>query len=364
MSLIELLIKTGYTLLGLKYGPDQAPPFNKQSVKKILVVRNDNLGDLLLTIPALRALRESFPKAYLAVLVNGYTRPAIEGTPWIDKIHSYDKFKHGLHPTRFHAWLQQYCLIKELQAENFDLAIGVRAGFSTSNAHLVYATAARWRLGPKPKRNKANFAFFLNISPPEINQDKHEVERSLDIVRTIGVDTTNKKLEFFIPPQHPRQTNEWLVRNKLRQPLLGIQLSQRLEENRSWSTDKYVNLINSLREKGEYTPVLIYAPSDAAAARRIQQTLRKKISSFSSPDLKAVASLINSCEIFITLESGAMHLAAAVGTPTIAVFGKTNQNIWRPWLKNHITLKQGNQENAVSVDDVLRAVKRLSSNSG
>ncbi len=356
MSPIELIIKTGYTLLGLRKGTDDPPPFEPQ---KVLVVRNDNLGDVLLTIPTLRALRQTFPQACLAVLVNAYTRPAVEGIPWIDKIYSYDKFKHGRHPTRLHAWWQQYQLIKELQEEGFDLAIGVRTGFSSSHGHLVYASAARWRLGRAPDKKRKNQAFFYNITVPKATQEKHEVEHSLDVVRTIGIDTVDKQLEFFIPSRCKQEIENWLNQQKIHPPLAGILLSQRVEEGRYWTTDKYVHLIDSLRQQGDLTPILIHAPSDAQITQHIQQTLKKKVTTFSTHDLKLLAALFRCCKAVTALNGGGMHLAAAVGTPTIAIFGKASTLAWHPWGKKHVVLRKENQENMVTAEDVLAALKRI-----
>lgn len=358
MTTTELFIKTLFPLLGLRKGPDKAPPFDPKKIKRILVVRNDNLGDLILTIPAIRALRQTFPDAFLAVLVHSYTLPVVEGLPWIDKIYSYVKYKHDNHPTRFHAWLEQYRLHKELQRQHFDLAVGIRSEFSPSQGLLIYASAAPWRLGLTPTKKGKDRAFFYNIIAPMPSEEKHEVERSLDLVRTIGADTANKELEFFIPPDRKQQIKNWISQQGINKPIIGIQITQRVTAGRVWAAEKYVKLINSVQDEGVYTPVLIFAPSDSNIANILQQQIENKIITFSSSDLKLFAALLNACALLITLEGGAMHIATAVDTKTIAIFGKTNTNVWHPWGNKHIALKKSNQENDVQVEEVLDIIHR------
>ena len=362
MKALEAAIKTGYMLLGLRRGPDSAPVFAAQRVRKILAVRNDNLGDVLLTVPALRALRESFPRAELAVLVNAYTRPALEGLPWLDRIYSYDKFKHGRHPTRFHAWWQQYGLFKQLQQEGFDLAVGIRSNFSSSLAHLVYASAARWRLGHPPGERKKDLAFFYNLAVPRQKPDRHEVERSLDVVRAVGADTSNKELEFFIPPASSRQIDEWLERRSFPLPLLGIFFCQRPEEGRYWKIANYVALINGVLQRGVFSPLLIHARADEPFVERIKQGLEDTPPCFQTPDLKLLAALLRRCRAVVSLDGGPMHLAAAVGTRVIAVFAKADPLIWAPRGDGHIVLKKGACANEISAGEVLSALDQLKRN--
>jgi ADP-heptose:LPS heptosyltransferase len=106
--------------------------FAKEKVKKILVVRNDNIGDVICSTPAIQALRENFPEAYLAVLVASYSEEAILGNPHVDEVFVYDKYKHGKYRSRWVAWWNQYKVLRSVRKKGFDLAIGLRSYFSSS----------------------------------------------------------------------------------------------------------------------------------------------------------------------------------------------------------------------------------------
>ncbi|MEE9543039.1 MAG: glycosyltransferase family 9 protein, partial [Thermodesulfobacteriota bacterium] len=124
---------------------------DRDKIKKILVVRNDNIGDLILTTPALEALRRAFPDAYLAVLVADYTKEAVEGNPHIDKVYSYEKAKHSK-SGRLTAWRRQWRVLREIKAEGFDVALGIRGSFASSQGWLVYMSRAPIRIGHRPSR--------------------------------------------------------------------------------------------------------------------------------------------------------------------------------------------------------------------
>ena len=122
------------------------PGIDREKIKKILVVRNDNIGDLILTTPALEALRRSFPDSYLVVLVADYTKEVVVGNPYIDKVYSYEKAKHSK-SGKLTAWLRQWKVLKEIRAERFDVALGIRGRFASSQGWLVYMSKAPIRVG-------------------------------------------------------------------------------------------------------------------------------------------------------------------------------------------------------------------------
>jgi len=129
-----------------------------ENIKKILIVRNDNIGDVILTTPAIEALRKRFPDAYIAILVAEYACEAIEGNPYLDKVYIYEKAKHSK-ANKLVAWWKQYKVIREIRRKKFDLAIGIRSTFSSSQGWLVFASGAPMRLGHYP--NKKRYLSFL-----------------------------------------------------------------------------------------------------------------------------------------------------------------------------------------------------------
>ncbi|MEE8574326.1 MAG: hypothetical protein V3T30_02845, partial [Thermodesulfobacteriota bacterium] len=220
--------------------------FDRAGISKVLVVRNDNLGDVICTTPAIEALRMAFPDAMLAVLCADYTREALEGNPYIDKLYSYEKAKHSS-SSNITAWRRQWGVISEIRKEGFDLAIGIRSRFTTSHAWLVYVSGARFRVGHKPEKPSPFSSGFYNIFCDDERGLSHEVERSLNVVRRIGVDIDDKRLTLHIPDEELLAADKFIKEHGLKKngkKLVCLHLTARAEHGREWPVDSYVKVID------------------------------------------------------------------------------------------------------------------------
>jgi heptosyltransferase III len=332
--------------------------FDPAAIHRILVVRNDNVGDVLCCTPAIRALRKAFPRAYLAALVVGYSRDAITGNPDLDEVFIYEKAKHRPDRSRVVSLFKQLQVERSLTKKGFDLAIGLRSSFSWAEAWLVYFTRARLRLGYDPGggRNQ-KFAFFYNLRVPAAPQ-AHEVERALYLVGTLGVHPAEKHLTVTIPRAERELAESFLEQGKIDpRSLIGFHLSSRLPANR-WSPEKFVGLaLRLIREEGKKV-VLTWGPGDEGKADDVQKQVGSGVFLFPTPNFKRLGAIQQQCRAFVSPDGGAMHFATAVGTPTIGLFGKTNPENWAPWGDGHIALRRGKEADLITVDDVYQALRK------
>ena len=169
-----------------------------QNFQKILLVRNDNIGDVICTTPCFELLRQRFPNAYIALLVCSLTYEIVKSNPFIDRVFVYDKAKH-IKKNRFLAWFNQWRVLRGIRQENFDLAINLRPDFSPSAARIVWATGAKCRAGTPPvlkKHQKWKFLYnyFLPFSP---NRDMHEVERTSYLLSALGISSDSIPKVYF-----------------------------------------------------------------------------------------------------------------------------------------------------------------------
>jgi ADP-heptose:LPS heptosyltransferase len=155
---------------------DRPGPFDPAQVRKILVVRNDNIGDVLCTTPALDALRQAFPQAHIAAVVCTLAEEALSGHRALDRLWAYPKAKHKQHGP-LGSLLRLGQVLRELRRERFDLVIAPRVSFSTSQGWIAYASAGRWRLGVRPEGKKQRWAFYYNLPAQPPPPGRHEVER-------------------------------------------------------------------------------------------------------------------------------------------------------------------------------------------
>jgi ADP-heptose:LPS heptosyltransferase len=331
--------------------PDRT--FRSDQVKKILVVRNDNIGDVVCTTPAIRTLRRHFPRAFIAALVCRLTEAVMAGNPDLDRVYVYDKAKHGRYRSPLTAWWKQWQVIREIQREGFDLAVGFRSKFSSPQGWLVFSSRAPFRLGHQAEGRERKFAFFYNLLVEKREPEVHEVRRSLHMLRRIGIEEFETELCFPLDGTGRERADAFLQEHGLgEKPLVDVHLTARREEGRSWPADHYVDLLERLQGRQDCDCLFSYGPDQTANAQKILARINPPPPSFCSPSLKEFAAVVSRCALMITLEGGPMHVGAALGTPLLALYGKTDPAVWHPWGCLHRVLRRGKQESLITVDEV------------
>lgn len=330
--------------------------FDASRIRRILVVRNDNVGDVLCSTPAIRSLRRAFPQAYLAALVARYSQDAISGNPDVDEVFIYEKSKHRPDRNRFLSLYKQFQVLRGLKKKRFDLAIGMRSAFSWSEAWLVYFTGARFRLGYAPvKKIDSWYGFFYNLTAGPHPPAMHEVKRVLHLLETIGVSPWAERLIVTIPDEEKKEVADFLKMNGINsERLIGFYLSCRRPFTR-WSAEKWATLAVGLIRDQRFV-VLTWGPGDQVLAEEVRSRIGPGVFLYPTPTFKHLGALQERCCVFVCPEGGAMHFSTAVGTPTVALFGEEHPWDWGPWGNGHVALRKGNHADLISVDDVYQSM--------
>jgi ADP-heptose:LPS heptosyltransferase len=352
------IIRKWYNLLFLGTWEENIDPIDPLQVKKILIIRNDNIGDVICTTPLVEVLRRLYPQAFLAILVCRLTEEVVQGNPFLDKIYVYDKAKHGRYKTVWEAWWKQFEVLREIRSKGFDLVLGVRCGFSTPQAWMAFFSRAKWRVGRSPDPKEKKFSFFYTHLLPQAFDQRNEVLKGMDFLSPLEKGDEDLRLYFPISQEADEKALAFLQGHGLdgHHPLVGIHLTSRVEDNRYWADDKYVHLIKTLSSRPGIKIVFSFGPDKKEEAERILRALPVELPRYCPPDLKTFGALAKALDVMITLEGGPMHVTAAVGTPLVALFGKTDPVEWAPWGKGHLVLRKGTQENAITAEEVLSAV--------
>ncbi|MDL1969665.1 MAG: glycosyltransferase family 9 protein [Candidatus Desulfofervidaceae bacterium] len=335
----------------------------EESWRKILLVRNDNIGDVLCTTPCFEILRKHFPDAYIALLVCSLTYEVVEGNPFLDKIFVYEKAKHAKSP-RILAWLAQWRVLKEIRREKFDLAINLRPDFSPSAARIVWASGARYRLGTQPVLKKhQKWKFFYDIFIPYPSQAlQHEVDRTCFLLSPLGVslEEISKNLYFAIPTELLSQAQKFFASHSL--PLhkaICLHLGGRKEANRFWRISNWAKLYQMLKKAG-YSAFFTYTFSDRGDFQDLCHILNEIPPNFCSHSLKAFGAILKYAGLFIGVDGGAMHIAASLKVPCVIIFSKTSITRWHPWHVPQLCLQAEDKNvNSILPEKVAKAVKQL-----
>ena len=356
MSLLEGL----YNLAVLGRPRDDPGPFDPQAVKKILVVRNDNIGDVICTTPALDALRRAFPRAHIAALVCTLAQEAIEGHRALDAVYAYPKAKHKQHGA-WESLRRLGSVLAQVRRERFDLVRAARASCAARLGGLAHASRGRWRLGPRAQGKRARWGFYYNLPTDPPPPGVHEVLRCFHLLQYIQVDSPKKRLYLKVPAQARAKAEAFLEEHGLggrRGPVVVNITRWAYRPDRAWPEEKYRRLVSALAQ-GPGGVAVTHAPADRdwAAARLVGPDPYPAV--FWSACLMEVAALVARARVFVTAEGGPMHLAAAVGAPLAVLWGRTPREVWSPWGARCVILGGGAPVSGIGVDQVLDAVERL-----
>jgi heptosyltransferase-3 len=351
----------------------EALAFAPERVGRILVVRNDNIGDILCTTPAIRALRRAFPDAFLAILVPEHCRAAVERNPDLDEILSYAKGKHRSGPARLTARWDLLRVLRTLRRQRFDLAISMRRPFSRSSGWLAYASGAPWRLGYPAPRSEP-FRFFLNVGQNVRPAATHEVDGCLELLASAGIPAAGRELTLVPAPEAQaairRRLTEAGVAPGERLALLHI--SSRREANR-WPLASFAQAADLLSEGLGLTILLSWAPGDAwnplfpgddGKAEEIARRMRAPAVLLRTPTLEELIAAMSLSALVLSADGGPVHLAAALGIPQVALFGKAGVATWAPLSEKCVVLTRGLRVDGIGVDEVVAAATDVMSRWG
>lgn len=289
------------------WGVPRAP--GAPGFKKVLVMQTAFLGDSLLTLPLLRRLKETLPGAQLTVLTLAKTADIFRGTPWVDEVLLDDK--RGAHGGLTGPWR----IAAELETRGFDLAV---------IPHRSFRSALIAKLAGVPRRigfDSSAGSFLLTDTVP-FTWAMPDLERNLSLTLPLGAAASPSSDESrYIAPPAPSAKLAALLPSG---PLAGVHPGSAWATKR-WLPERFAELCSRLKADG-LTPVLVGGPDDTALGERIARECGalNLVGLTGLEDLKA---LMGRFSVFVTNDSGPMHLAAASGVPVVAIFGATTREL-------------------------------------
>ena len=283
-----------------------------KSILNILIIRRDNIGDLLCTTPLMVGIKEQLIVDRLHVVTNAYVAPVLKGHYVIDTLYIYRKLKHG-HTSFFKVIVERLKLIFQLRQYHYDyiLAFDARA------------------------LNLTRFLRKTKVLIPMIDwTHKTEVERAWELGQRLGLKGLPGPLTL---PLHLYDPSSDIKNNQT----IGIHISAR-RIKQQYPITAWVTLIRKLHDMDPKLTFHIFwspgdlknpmHPGDDEKADTLKNTLKNLPLQFiSTPTLESLMEGLQRCGSMIMSDGGAMHMAAALNRPIIALFGDSNAKRWRPW---------------------------------
>lgn len=347
--------------------PDLAlPMFNDDA--RFLIIRRDNIGDLLCTTPMIRALRKRYPRAWIAALVNSYNAPVLAGNRDLDEIHAYEKLKH-LPPgrSRLRALLDRLRLVFQLRRRRIDCAILAAPGFQASALRFARLVRPRKVVGYLEASSATDIAVAVDAG-----DRPHEVQACFQLLQPLGVDGPPPPMSLVADAAEVAAIvgrPGWPVVKNGRGPLVGLHISARKPQQR-WPVARFAELAQQLHAAVGARFLLFWAPGsstnrlhpgdDELAHALIGALSGLPVFAVETERLPELIAGVSLCDQMICSDGGAMHIAAALGKPIVCFFGNSNTARWHPWGVTYELLQPASHDVAdLTVDETFAAWQRL-----
>ncbi len=293
--------------------------------KKILIVRLDRIGDVMLSTPAISAVRKAFPGSHIAVMVSPYASPIIEGNPSVDEVIIYDKKgnEKGLSGNvRFAAVLGR---------KKFDLAIVLHP---TARTHIaLFLAGIPVRVGYDKK-----YGFLLTKRLPHTKQSglKHEIDYTLDVLRLAGIEPSGRTLYMPIKKESELTAERIFTAAGIKKDDVVVALNPGAScPSKRWKAENFAKAAKAIIEKTAAKIVVVSGASDKACGDKTAALIGPGCLNLSGKtDISELASVLKRADVFISNDSGPVHIACALGTPVVAIFGRSDAGLsprrWGP----------------------------------
>ena len=333
--------------------------------RKIIFIRRDNIGDLVCTTPAIRAVREAFPQARLSILVNTYNAEVIANHPDIDQVYIFQKPKHALERNKLAVLWENLGVFRQIRRERYDVAIGCGM-YNRTLSHYTFFTGAKRRIGYS---REGRGRFFYNVLIPESREPVHEVVKVFKLLAPLGISGEPGDL-FLVPDRAEAEKFATFVSSRLRartKPLLAIAISARIIHNR-WPVAHFITLIDRLLAQGRADVLILWAPGsqksptypgDDEVAAEIIGRFQDAILAYPTPTLSSLVAALYGVDLALTLDTGSLHIAAAARKPMVALMNPTKAHVWYPWHANGRVLISPGKVEDIPMEEVLAAVNQL-----
>jgi predicted lipopolysaccharide heptosyltransferase III len=297
-----------------------APPrWDWSDVRRVLLVRLRSIGDTVLATPSLFALKRFLPDVKVDILVEDWVAPLLDNHPHVDNVVALER---GGFMTRAR-------VARELRAAKYDVVYNLHGG--TTATFLTRATGARYRVGFKTYQ----YAQLHNHQAPSPlllwgQQKAHSVEQQLALLGWTGVPVTDRpRTQLGISQKATQTVNKLLAEAGLTEQKIALIHPAAAFATKQWAVENFARIAEFLTDRG-FAPVAIAAPNEKALLEKLCSQASVKITTLDLP-LPEVTALAARSELFVGNDSGIAHIAAAVGTAAVVIFGSSNIAHWRPW---------------------------------
>ncbi len=334
-------------------------------VKNILVLENHNhVGDILSSLTLFAVLKKKYPNSHITFVAaqTSYPIPFFEVNPYINEVLVFEKSSLKI--------LSGF--LKRLRKRKYQLGIVPSTKTISRTLHILnFLSGAKIRVGVKSvDGNKNKSHYLLNQKSEFAWVARHQMDRNLDIAKLIGCDLTNDELaliKFNFSNEELLFAKHFLNENfsDSTKKIIGFHPGAGKIAN-TWDTDKFIELIFMLHTEYENHIIITKGLVDDAVVDRVSESLdnmKIKYAILHEQEIKKLGAVLSLIDLYITNDTGTMHIGAFSGAKMISLFGPTNPQEWAPRGENQFFIKsESDNINDIAVQDVFNVAKKMLSN--
>ncbi len=308
-----------------------------ESPRSILLIQLGDIGDVVLTLPCIRALREAYPQARIVVAAWDKAAELLEDCPWLDQVIAVTK--------RHRSFREELCFqidfFRNLRSLHCDLAIDLRTG--TRGAIMAFLSGAAQRIGFYAEDGKLwRNRLFTSLLNRDYTPDLHVVDYLLCLLEAFGLTSEQRipELAVAVDKQEKIRILFEEAAVSLDKKVVAVQPFS-LWQYKEWGKDKYIDLIRWLMAEYGVAVLVTGSAAERDRAEEIVQSCGAGCYNFAGKTSIAMyAALLQKCRLFIGVDSAGLHIAAAVGTPTVGIFGPSSPVSWAPLGRQHLVIQK------------------------
>lgn len=339
---------------------------NIREVRQILLIRNDKIGDLLLSTPFMHSLRKAIPWAKVTLVVSDYAREVLRGSYLVDELLSWEA-KDTMAKIAQRQWDVAVSLAPTSEAYKMAYASKavIRAGIVYAERPLVKFMAKKW----------LNRPLFFDLRQRLARRDKvpHEIEQFEQLAYHMGLANFDREMVLNLDPEKLAEVKHKIDKKALffSGGVLGVQLAGRWI-NRDWKIPQLADLLIRLRHSfSDYLLTIFCGPQEDKMGKELYQRLKEKpgVMFFPTRSFAEWASAVKQMTLLIAPDCGGLHLASALKVPVAALYLPETYNLcsqqWAPWMVPHLKIKLRDYKNTsrelcTGVEGMLKMLKNKS----
>jgi len=292
-----------------------------KSFKNILIVKPSSLGDIVLALPALAALRKSFPDAKISWLIRPEFVPLLKNHPYLTDIIIFDRKFLGrawYNPRAFGSLLS---LIWKLHRSKFDLVIDLQGLFRT--ASLAWLSGCKKRFGMKTARELAHIFYTHKI--PQDKDCLHLVDYYLKIIRAAGVSDIQARFVLPIDPAAADSISGILSSHGVNPENYAVFVTGSAHKEKHWPIERFAGLADKISSNFGLSIIATGVASEKTIVENLKKLASVPIVNLAGQtSLSELIALLNAAKLVVSNDTGPGHIAAALGVPLVMIFGPSN----------------------------------------